>query len=90
MPYAHTWMEGNYSRILYPKARLASQRISEFLNVLGHEEVWRRFFRSYLAPTTGEESAVIIDSTGLPNEIDIPLSAFGYHTEAISNGKLGC
>jgi len=79
MAYARTWMEGNYSRILYSQARLDSQRISEFLKTLGQEEVWRRFFRSYLAQATGEESAVIIDSTGLPNEIDIPLSAFGCH-----------
>jgi transposase len=79
MAYAHTWMEGNYSRILYPQSRLDSQRISEFLKTLGQEEVWRRFFRRYLAQASGEESTVIIDNTGLPNEIDIPLSAFGCH-----------
>ena len=79
MQYAQTWMEGNYARILYPKARLTSQSISEFLKTLGEEGVWRRFFQSYLAQASGEEAAVIIDSTGLPNEIDIPISAFGCH-----------
>ena len=33
----------------------------------------------YLSKTAGTERDVIIDSTGLPNEIDIPLSQFGNH-----------
>lgn len=47
--YAQTWWAGNYAGILFPYARLHSQRISEFLAALGSEEVQRHFFEDYLA-----------------------------------------
>ena len=36
--HAAGWLEGNYARLLYPKANLSSQRISELLAELGTEE----------------------------------------------------
>jgi transposase len=47
--------------------------------MLGAEKVWRRFFKAYLEKTIGSKTGVIVDSTGLPNEIDFPLSAWGHH-----------
>ena len=77
MQYAQTWSEGNYVSQLYKDADLSSQRISDFLKKLGNEAVWRSFFTSYIAKIIGEKSGVIVDSTGLPNEINFPLSAWG-------------
>ena len=79
MQYAQTWSEGNYVSQLYKNADLSSQRISDFLKKLGKEAVWRSFFTSYIAKIIGEKSGVIVDSTGLPNEINFPLSAWGNH-----------
>lgn len=79
MSNAETWYEGSYAKILYGKANLSSQRISEFLNRLGDDEFQREFFRLYLAKVVGVECGVVIDSTGLPNHIDIPLTEFGNH-----------
>lgn len=78
--YAEIWYRGNYASVLFADASIASQRISEFLKRLGDERVWRDFFEKYLATVTDEKKQdVIIDSTALPNQIDIPLSQFGHH-----------
>jgi len=77
--YAETWYMGNYASILYNGANLVSQRVSEFLKKLGNERVMRAFFEKYLGAVTNKECGIIIDSTGLPNEISIPVSRFGHH-----------
>jgi transposase len=79
MQYASTWLSGNYACILHKNADLSSQRISVFLKALGEEAVWRTFFKVYLEKIVGSKTGIIIDSTGLPNEIDMPLSAWGHH-----------
>jgi hypothetical protein len=76
---AQTWYSGNYANLLFPKAELDGRRISEFLKRLGDEGIQRKFFELYLSKIAGAERNIIIDSTGLPNEIDIPLSQFGNH-----------
>jgi len=77
--YAESWYRGNYASILYKDANLTSQRVSEFLKRLGNERVLRGFFEKYLNAVADKECGVIIDSTGLPNEINIPVSQFGHH-----------
>lgn len=79
MQHVETWSKGDYISTLFPDAELSSQRISDFLKKLGKESVWRKFFSSYIQEITGEKVGVVIDSTGLPNEINIPLSAWGNH-----------
>ncbi|GHV45833.1 hypothetical protein FACS1894204_06090 [Synergistales bacterium] len=79
MQYAETWASGNYASILYKDATISSQQISGFLKALGSEKLWRKFFKSYIGKTIGEKTGVIVDSTGLPNEINFPLSAWGNH-----------
>ena len=39
----------------------------------------RKFFKAYIEKTYNGKSGVIVDSTGLPNEIDFPLSQWGHH-----------
>lgn len=79
MRYAANWFEGNYARILFKKTDIASQRISDFLKILGDEGLQRNFFSAYLSLLANKSVGTLIDSTGLPNEIDFPLNAWGHH-----------
>ena len=84
---AAEWFSGNYARVLYPKANLESQRISDMLASIGEESSYRAFFREYsklLAHREGGDD-ILIDSTGLPNSIHFPLTAVSNHNGQISN-----
>ena len=50
--HAATWYEGSFARILYPKANLTSQRISDLLESIGKEDNMRAFFNAYLSVLT--------------------------------------
>jgi transposase len=77
--HAKTWYEGNIASKFFPTAQMDSQRISEFLEKLGHENTQRAFFKKYLTSLSGNGINVAMDSTGLPNEINIPLTEYGHH-----------
>jgi hypothetical protein len=80
------WYNGSYANVLYPRANLESQRISDLLSAIGEESSYRAFFLEYsklLARRGGED--VLIDSTGLPNNIHFPLTAVSNHNGQISN-----
>jgi len=84
--YAQTYWEGSYTRLLYPKALVESQRVSEFYQRIGDESYHREFFKAYIAhirPEVG--SGVLVDSTGLPNDIHMPITAVNNHNGVISN-----
>jgi transposase len=86
--HAQSWWEGSYARILYPKANLTSQRISDFLEAIGEENSQRKFFHEYfkLLDHTGVSMEnILIDSTGLPNSIHFPLTAINNHNGVISD-----
>jgi len=84
--YAEDWWEGSYTSILFPNAKLRSQRISEFYVRLGDEEAQRRFFNKYLRLFCNNGRAgVLIDSTGMPNDICFPLTAVNTHNGVTSN-----
>ena len=86
--HAQSWWEGSYARILYPKANLSSQRISDFLTAIGDEYSQREFFQKYfkmLDRSSSNTENVLIDSTGLPNSIRFPLTAISNHNGEISN-----
>ena len=81
------WLSGNYASVLYTKANLESQRISDLLSSIGEESSYRAFFGEYsklLAHREGGED-ILIDSTGLPNSIHFPLTAVSNHNGQISN-----
>lgn len=79
MRRAQIWYEGNIARHLFP-ADLRSQRISEFLVKFGDEGLLRSFYRSYLHPP---ESGISIDTTALPNQIDLDMTQWGYSSETM-------
>jgi len=84
---AAEWFNGNYASLLYPKANLESQRISDLMSSIGEESSYRAFFREYsklLAHRAGGED-ILIDSTGLPNSIRFPLTAVSNHNGQVSN-----
>jgi len=83
---AQSWYEGNYVSILYPKARLQSQKIGDFLVMLGSEDVVRNFFASYLGMLKIENKGlgILIDSSGLNNSVDMPLTTVSYQNGDIA------
>ena len=84
--YAEDWWEGSYTRILFPEAKLRSQRLSEYYRQLGDETVHRDFFNNYLRMVCqNSHVGVLIDSTGMPNDIHFPLTAINTHNGTTSN-----
>jgi hypothetical protein len=84
--YADTWYRGNYASVLFPKAHLKSQRLSEFLSQLGKEENQRRFFAKYFECLYGEigTTGIVIDSSGLPNASKMSVAQISKHNGEIS------
>lgn len=83
MIYAQSWFEGNYAKILFKNSNLSSQRISSFLDYLGDEKLQRAFFAEYIPLFCNAKKGVIIDGTSLPNQIHMPLTAWGLSGEEI-------
>lgn len=93
--HAEDWWQLTYARILYPRAQMASQRISDALTDIGNEDAKRSFFREYFKfletcssnDDEGRNSiddGILIDSSGLPNSIRFPLTAVNNHNGVIS------
>ncbi len=86
--YANTWYEGSFESILYPKANMTSQRISDFMKSIGNSENVLKFFESHMKwikENISSDKAIIIDSTGFHNSIHMPLTAISNHNSKISN-----
>jgi hypothetical protein len=84
--YAETWWHGNYASMLFPKAKLASQRISELLADVGDEDVQRRFFQEYFGFLYGNKGAtgILLDSSGLPNASKMSVTKISNHNGDIN------
>ena len=86
--YAQTWQEGNIASVLYPKADLLSPRISDFLEALGRDDIRRAYFQAHIKwikENVCDDSATLIDSTGLPNDIKMYLTQISNHNGDINN-----
>ena len=85
--HAQTWYEGSLARILYPNANMKSQRISDLLASIGEESRQRNYFKAHIdwvKEMISNDPAIIVDSTGLPNDIDTYLKNFSNHNGKIS------
>lgn len=85
--HAQTWYNGSFAKILYPNANLTSQRLSDFMKMLGDETRQRNYFKAHiewLQEKVCNDSAIIVDSTGLPNAIDTYLTGISNHNGKIS------
>ena len=81
---ARDWYDGNYVSKLFPNANMTSQNISKILSYLGEESVQRAFFDGYIPLVCPEGTGgVVIDSTGLPNDIHMPITDWGHHNGGI-------
>ncbi len=79
MRYCYDWYEGNIVRYLFKGARVSSQQISELLVEIGQESIQREFFKKYIEKVGGRgEEGIIIDTTGLPNQINMDINEWGY------------
>ena len=86
--YAKTWLEGSFASVLYPRADLTSPRISDFLEALGRDEIRRAYFQAHIKwikENVCDDPAILIDSTGLPNDIRINLTQISNHNGDINN-----
>lgn len=82
---AEEWFEGNYASILYPKADMRSQRISDALMLIGDGQSHRDFFLEYLKTVAGnKDQLVAVDSKGVLNAIDIDLTETNNHNGEVS------
>lgn len=85
--YAGIWYDGSIAQLLYPKANLTSQRISDFLKSMGKRETVEQFFEAHIKwvkENVCADPAILIDSTGMPNSIHFPLTAISNHNGKIS------
>ena len=77
------WYENNFIKYLYPKADLKSQRISEFLTKIGeinNEITFHSLYKKYLFEHCNLDYNVLIDSTGLKNDICFYYTTFSNHS----------
>jgi hypothetical protein len=84
--HVKAWWERSYAKYIFPDVNLTSQNISKILVSMGKEECWRTFFEDY-SRFVKERSPLLcalIDSTGLPNDIDIALTQTSNHGEEIN------
>lgn len=82
---AQDWYEGNYASILYPNAKMDGQRISELLKSIGTEKVKSSFLKSYYSKETFKDGTkVIIDSTGIINNVHCQFTTICNHNGKIS------
>ena len=89
---AYFWYRHNIAKHLFPNANLKSQRISDFLASFGKQENVYNFFLTlleFLREKYNSSDGLLIDSTMLPNNIDIPLKkTISKNGEIISGIKM--
>jgi hypothetical protein len=95
---AEEWYRTSYARVLYPGAIVTSSMTSKYIAKLGQEDICRAFFDSYLSLITQDKKIsqdgsasekisfpILIDSTGIPNDIKSYFTAISNHNGVISN-----
>jgi len=82
------WYEGSIASLLYPNANLTSQRLSDFLASIGTPEKQMAFQKAYIQFVMehyNQDKNILIDSSGLPNNIHFPLTEKNVHNGKVSN-----
>ena len=82
------WYSGNIVHLLYPNANITSQRISEFLSEIGSPEnrmIFQEEYINFVMKYYSSDKNILIDSTGLPNSINFPLTCKNVHNGKLSN-----
>lgn len=85
---AISWYQGNAVKLLYPRANMSSQRISDFLAAIGTPErqmTYQKAYISYVMNNYSPDKNILIDSSGLPSGNNTSLTAVSNHNGVISN-----
>ncbi|MDR0571826.1 MAG: transposase [Rickettsiales bacterium] len=85
--HAASFWNSSYTKILYPNASLQSQRISEFYKSFGVEDIKQNFLYIYykFLNKRFKEYGILLDSSGMPNDIQFYLTKNNAHQGVISN-----
>jgi hypothetical protein len=85
--FAEGWWKETVAQYLYPNAHMSSEQISKFLFKLGDDIYFRKYIIEHINYVNGltPKYCILIDSTGLPNDIRIPITAVSNHNGTISN-----
>jgi hypothetical protein len=86
------WYDRSYCKIHYPNPIISSGGISKYLQRLGQDYSYRAFYTNYLNYirkynnfSESSQFPILIDSTGLQNDINIPLTAISNHNGVVNN-----
>ena len=82
------WYEGSVASMLYPKANLTSQRLSDFLAAIGTPEkqmVFQKAYIKFVMEHYNRDKNILIDSSGLPNSIHFSMTEKNVHNGKVSN-----
>lgn len=85
---AISWFDGSIAKLLYPRANLSSQRISDFLVSIAKPErvmAFQKAYLKYIEENYASDKGILIDSSGLPNKIHIPETRTSVHNGVVSN-----
>ena len=82
------WYEGSVASLLYPKANLTSQRLSDFLAAIGTPEkqmIFQKTYIKFVMEHYNRDNNILIDSSGLPNSIHFSMTEKNVHNGKVSN-----
>lgn len=85
---AESWLDGNIAKYLYPECNLTGQRISEVLKRIGTREkeaMFQRAYIGYVRDNISSDTNILVDSSGLPNKVNIPMTSINVHNGKVSN-----
>ena len=84
--YMRDWWEGNYACCLFPDAMPYGSKISGLFRELGSPSVQAAFFRKYIMAVLSGPGihGVLIDSSGMPNAIDMEKTEVSNHNGDIN------
>ncbi|MDR2443428.1 MAG: hypothetical protein LBE31_07910, partial [Deltaproteobacteria bacterium] len=82
---ANSWWQGSYAKVLLADASVQSERLSEHLVALGRVNL-EPFFKKYLNIIYKDDiSVILINSTGMSNDINIDLAKIDNYNGIITN-----
>ena len=85
--YADIWYKGNVVSLLYPKARMTGEGISDFLEKIGREDSlldYQEKYVEFVLENYSKDKNVMVDSMGLPNKCRVYLTQMNVHNNKVS------
>ena len=87
--YLKEWYKSNIISLIYPNQNLSSQKVSEFLKVIGNNFYIQKYLLAYINFLQNylniDLSEVLIDSTGIPTAVSSYLKALNVHNGQVND-----